>query len=185
MNSTSSPLLALPPELRNIIYSHALGNMLIRASRGWDPHNDTTVIADGKMHESHASRFFSLPFVCRQLHDETLPYLYSDNCFPFRDLAICWARWIEAHPKEQLGWGRSAMVEGPAMLFEMSHQGMVTYSETFPGLEKVLVNLIWDVTKRMQQLTKSEDVEVVSVRTCDGLIDENLDYWYGWSSEPR
>jgi hypothetical protein len=86
-NATESPLLRLPPEIRNMIFKFAsqpdwsgwIGCYFNR--RGCISRSGTSTRA----YKSETRAFaIHLPQVCRQIYSETATLIYSENCFAFQ-----------------------------------------------------------------------------------------------------
>ena len=99
-NSIESPLLRLPPELRNKIWQYALGEHCIdiRDLNTEEPtasiHDNHTPSPDPHHHPLFIRPTFQLPKVCRQTYLESSPYIYTLNTFAFHSLATL-DRWIK------------------------------------------------------------------------------------------
>ena len=78
LNATTSPLLRLPAELRNIIYKYALGGRVLRFSRAGSK-NHSIFHAD----TYDNPRILGLLRACRQTYSETALLPYQLNLFNF------------------------------------------------------------------------------------------------------
>lgn len=72
--------------------------------------HETMILVDGEVHEKDAGLFFFLPFVCREVYSQTIPYLYSENTFTFLrcqfsgpSVGTSRDSWIAERTREQLG----------------------------------------------------------------------------------
>ncbi|USP77329.1 hypothetical protein yc1106_04603 [Curvularia clavata] len=93
-NSTESPLLRLPPELRNLIWEHVLGHHDIMINSGtWSSSRSewlwsvqctrSPLSKTGHRCWEMIEHTFELPLVCRQTYVEASPMIYTLNRFEF------------------------------------------------------------------------------------------------------
>ncbi|KAF2118411.1 hypothetical protein BDV96DRAFT_643657 [Lophiotrema nucula] len=88
-NSSSSPLLRLPAELRNLTFIYAQGGMLVsfnykRCILGEHKHRSCKCSFDAKRRPRRiftAREAFALPSTCRQIHSETKALIYEHSVF--------------------------------------------------------------------------------------------------------
>jgi hypothetical protein len=96
-NAIESPLLRLPPEVRNVIWTFAVGVDLVfirQKSKRPLRAKGYGVAFDGQIRRFEDDRqlaAFHLPEVCRQIYAETATLAYSTNTF-----LPCGAEWIRA-----------------------------------------------------------------------------------------
>ncbi|KAF2789250.1 hypothetical protein K505DRAFT_341422 [Melanomma pulvis-pyrius CBS 109.77] len=119
-NSTNSPLLRLPAELRNKIYRYALGDM--RIVIGSTGKSDITI---------------GLPGTCRQIYAETGTMVYQLNVFDFV-LRIDYLRdWAEHRLRSQLEAVRAIKVNDWYIMYPSKKR--VPKHCTLPNLERLYV----------------------------------------------
>lgn len=116
-NLQNSPLLRLPAELRDSIYGYILGHRRIFLSGQHVRHRSLTA----------GSVQLSLLQICRQIHSEALPILWSTNTFCFKD-ATAFTRFFPERTLYQLtllrnlclylGWFGHSLTEGRLHLDE-------------------------------------------------------------------
>ncbi|KAK4691096.1 hypothetical protein P7C71_g5830, partial [Lecanoromycetidae sp. Uapishka_2] len=93
-----SPLLGLPPELRNKIYEH----LLQRTGREIDYQGWLHIQADGRSWDkSYMMPIFpQILRTCRQIHHEARAVLYGENRFQFTGTKEVWNMSDFSQPKE-------------------------------------------------------------------------------------
>lgn len=79
-NQENSPLLRLPPEIRNIIWGHALGGKTFVAKSSTTTRSARTTLASSRKDPKNGS---ALLRTCRQLFLETAPYLLTHGTIEF------------------------------------------------------------------------------------------------------
>jgi hypothetical protein len=80
-NSTRSPLLRLPAELRNRVYKYALSGMQICFRPKSEDGREARVYPKGTSEGRPATKFLTLTSVCHQLHRETKLMPFHQNDF--------------------------------------------------------------------------------------------------------
>lgn len=76
--------MAFPPEIRNMIYKHALGGWTVRASRRKRKHRRASYEFTEKSHRPNVS----LPAVSKQVRTEAASILYGCNKFEFKNMTV-------------------------------------------------------------------------------------------------
>ncbi|KAH7069301.1 hypothetical protein FB567DRAFT_614836 [Paraphoma chrysanthemicola] len=82
-NSVNSPLLRLPPELRNKIWAYTLGDTRIHIRKQYPVQRTKSTRAYGLVHSRRASRPLSLLRVSRQVYSDTALLSYHLTTFIF------------------------------------------------------------------------------------------------------
>jgi hypothetical protein len=106
-NATSSPLLRLPPEIRNMIYTLILDV-------------NTVMVAHAGLVRSRLETSLTFLRVCRQMHAEAALLPYALNTFVFWGTTLSLKTFLDGRNKEQIAamgkvqWGS----DGPATALE-------------------------------------------------------------------
>ncbi|KAL1603993.1 hypothetical protein SLS60_005585 [Paraconiothyrium brasiliense] len=135
-NSTQSPLLRLPPEIRNKIWEYAIGgfNIKVFRTRSCEHLKELSYYADD-LSEKLSRPTFHLHKVCRQAYVETAPLIYTLNTFGFYKVSAM-DRWIKLRPIGQLQLITS--IEVPFSYFSLYIQGLRTkFRKRFPNLKRI------------------------------------------------
>jgi hypothetical protein len=138
-NSTQSPLLRLPAELRNAIWSLALGGLGINL----DVHRvqrenccyTALVIKFGSISKKESR--FELPRVCKQIYAEATPYINKHNLFIFRTLDAM-HRWVVHQPHLEKITSIQILL-GHKRIY--NHNFRHGFRRVFPGLKLVRISV--------------------------------------------
>ncbi|KAF1949088.1 hypothetical protein CC80DRAFT_581879, partial [Byssothecium circinans] len=122
-NAINSPLLRLPGEIRNKIFHYALCDYKLEI------HNKQSLNSPPSY--NYIQPRFQLPRVCRQIHAETAPIVYSRNTFGF-DTLQAMDRWIRNRTSAQLELVTSINVPFEYMRL-YNHKFRKTFKEVFPN----------------------------------------------------
>ncbi|KAI8940066.1 hypothetical protein NX059_003785 [Plenodomus lindquistii] len=103
-NSTASPLLQLPPEIRQIIFEYALGNRYIHVAPifAYDSHDTPNQL--------------SLPLVCTQIYAESQPILRSCTFFRFDHVSEL-RNWVTRRSRMRAEAIRNVVIKGSVKEF--------------------------------------------------------------------
>lgn len=165
-NATESLLLRLPPELRNRIYSYAIGGHYIElmGSRDMRLHTEHEFSdADNQYH------MLGLLRTCRQIYAETRLIPFTCNVFSCGDTLSAF-NWVRAMPTQMQAiraWRLSWTVSGFYMHYDlsvymisMSHKRKQSYIilQLFSGVTKVEVRLPNDGFEETSSRAKEEGI---------------------------
>ncbi|KAF2132950.1 hypothetical protein P153DRAFT_333723 [Dothidotthia symphoricarpi CBS 119687] len=147
-NSQESLLLRLPGEIRNIIWTYAVGGHLINIR---DPYyrkrlsmksgyhaSPLSISAQSPLLHQYVSPTFKLPQVCRQIYCESSSLIYTQNCFAFGSLRAI-DNWIKNRPL-----GQKRLVTSIDVPFEYMrlYYGSLRkfFREKFPSIKRIGVH---------------------------------------------
>jgi hypothetical protein len=152
-NATSSPLLLLPPELRNMIYKYALTpKRAVRVGlyynrRGRISRSGYSAYARKGIAQDLA---VALPRVCRQIYTETATMLYSENRFAFGKEKLM-HKWLSKRITAQREAIRWMML--PCGVYEYGSMELAAHG--------------W----KMEGCKTREDIAKDAMKTCPNLIE--------------
>jgi hypothetical protein len=162
-HNASSRLLALPAELRNIIFQLVLGNKKIMPNSLVPA--DTLIIVDGRVHEGGDTPILFLPFVCKQICSETMLYMYALNTFTFLRCSystptVSTSRdvWAAKRSRQQRRFVSSIMVEHSEMQVQIALDHSRAHSAVFPHLRQIVVNKAFRGFAEMQKRAQRQKI---------------------------
>ncbi|KAK7178872.1 hypothetical protein PSPO01_15057 [Paraphaeosphaeria sporulosa] len=178
-NSTESPLLRVPPEIRNRIWKHAVGGLeihitgvgvLVSAQLSYG----TRPIGSRGYLLKHPRVAFHMHQVSRQAYFEVAPFIYTLNTFSFDYVGVM-DRWIKNRAFGQMQFVTSINI--PSQYHGLYIQGFRrTFRKKFPNIKRIgICHYSVLVRRRMGETieeTKDRIVKQVHEREGDGVVVE-------------
>ncbi|KAG9204043.1 hypothetical protein G6514_001679 [Epicoccum nigrum] len=124
----ASPLLRLPPEIRNMIYEYVFGDRMICPVQSWYGTIKLKCVPHTRDRHNHALEIFTaLTKTCRQIHKETrlLPFKYCDYQVKIQH-TLGYVYWMNRANRElrEVVWAR--LTEAQRALVRARENGMRT-----------------------------------------------------------
>ncbi|KAL5398192.1 hypothetical protein PMIN06_002992 [Paraphaeosphaeria minitans] len=178
-NSTQSPLLRLPPEIRNKIWKYTVGGLEINIGEvgtvfPMKLSYATRPIGANKNLINRPRVEFHLHRVSRQTYFEVAPFIYTMNTFSFNFVSIV-DRWVKCRALGQIQLVTSVNI--PFRYFGLYVQGFRrTFRKKFPNIQRIGICEFSALRYRRMGETIQEMkdciVEQVHVREGDGVVVE-------------
>ncbi|KAJ4296249.1 beta transducin [Kalmusia sp. IMI 367209] len=167
-NSVTSPLLRLPPEIRNKIWEYALGGFQIDVRKTGGRKKAVKLVYTTRpvgtcypLSKDYIKPTFHLHEVCRQMYFETSPLIYTLNTFGFSSVEAM-DHWIKNRPTGQLRLVDS--IDVPMDYLRLYNHGFrMTFRKEFPCIKRIGVDILLDET-----LDDSKERILKKMHECEG-----------------
>lgn len=178
INQHTSPVLRLPPEVRNMIYTHALGGRTYRFK-------DTIPLSHARLDTKGSPHTLALLFVCHQIYSEASLLPYSLNTFSFREFKNSFNPFLDRrqYPQfqaitkiELVTYQAERMWAGPHDECDIVKEVEQTKAwERLPQLRDIRV--VVDLNESLHVVYGSRDFRYSEIRENQGALEEEVMRW--------